>query len=74
MNIKPIILGFILAYLIISLPEMLGVGKVIDWVPESTLLQKFKVYLIEGITTNYLLKIVISVIVSVIFSMFLSRR
>ena len=74
MDNKTFILSFIVVYILISLPTILGIGYVIDWVPEATLLQKFKGYVIEGLTNNYLIKIVISVIVSVIFSLFLSKR
>lgn len=74
MNIKTFIFGFIVVYILISLPTMLGIGYVIDWVPEAILLQKFKGYVVEGLTSNYLIKIVISVIVGVIFSLFISKR
>ena len=74
MNIKTFLLGFIVIYILISLPAMLGIGYVIDWVPEATFLQKFKGYVIEGFTNNYLIKIVISIIVGVIFSLFLPKR
>ena len=40
----------------ISIPTMLGFGYVIDWDPESTVLQKFNGYVIEGLTNNYLMK------------------
>lgn len=74
MNIKMFIFGFIVVYLLISLPTMLGIGYVIDWIPETTLLQKFKGYVVEGLTSNYLIKMVISVIFGVIFSLFISKR
>lgn len=74
MNIKTFIFGFIIVYLLISFPTMLELGYVIDWIPETTLLQKFKVYVVEGLTSNYLIKMVISVIFSVIFSLFISKR
>ncbi|MEI5908167.1 hypothetical protein WAK64_14000 [Bacillus spongiae] len=73
MNTKTFILGFFVVYLLISLPAMLGIGYVIDWIPETTFLQKFKGNVIEGLTNNYLIKIVISVIGSAIFSLFLSK-
>ncbi|AWE07326.1 hypothetical protein DCE79_08025 [Lysinibacillus sp. 2017] len=74
MNIKTVIISFIVIYILVSLPAILGIGYVIDWVPEATFLQKFKGYVIEGFTNNYLFKIVISIIVSVIFSFFLQKR
>lgn len=74
MSIKTFFLSFIVIYILISLPAMLGLGYVIDWIPETTELQKFKGYVIEGITNNYLIKIVISTIVGAIFSLFLQKR
>lgn len=74
MNIKTVISGFIVIYILISLPAILGIGYVIDWVQEATFLQKFKRYVIEGLTNNYLIKIVISIIVSIIFSLVLQKR
>ena len=74
MNIKTFILGFIVIYILISLPAILGIGYVIDWVSEATVLQKFKGYVIEGLTNNYFIKMVISIIVSVIFTLFLQKR
>lgn len=74
MDIKTFLLSFSVVYLLFSLPAMLGGGYVIDWVPEATFLQKFKGYVIEGFTNNYLIKIVLSIIVSVIFSLFLRKR
>lgn len=74
MNIKTFLLCFIGIYILISLPAILGIGYVIDWVPEATFLQKLKGYVIEGFTNDYLIKIVISIIVSVIFSLFLQKR
>lgn len=73
-NIKTFILSFIVVYILISLSAMLGMGSVIDWVPEVTFLQKFTGSVIEGLTNNYLMKIVISVLVSVIFCLFLPKR
>ena len=74
MDIKTFLLSFSVVYLLFSLPAMLGGGYVIDWVTEATLLQKLKGYVIEGFTNNYLIKIVISIIVSAIFSLFLRKR
>ena len=74
MNSKTFILGFIVVYLLISLPVMLGFGYVIDWDPEATFLQKFLGYVMEGLTSNYLLKIGISLVISAIVSFLLSNR
>lgn len=74
MNRKTFILSFIGVYLFISLPVMLGFGYVIDWVPETTFLQKFNGYVIEGLTNNYLMKIIISLVVSAFVSLILAKR
>jgi len=73
-KIKTFILGWIVVYILISLPAMLGIGYVIDWVPDATFLQKLKGYVVEGLTNNYLIKIIISIIVSAILSLFLQKR
>ena len=72
-NSKTFILSFIVVYLLISLPVMLGFGYVIDLDSEATVLQKFKGYVIEGLTNNYLMKAGISLIVSAIVSLLLSN-
>lgn len=74
MNSNTFILSFIIVYVLISIPAMLGIGYVIDWVPEATLLQKLGGYVKEGLSNNYLLKIVISLIVALIISLFLPKR
>ena len=74
LNRKTFILSFIVVYLLISLPVMLGFGYVIDWDPEATFVQKFNGYVIEGLTNNYLMKIIISLIVGAIVSLLLSNR
>lgn len=73
-NIKLFLLGFIVVYILISLPVMLEIGYTIDWVPEATFLQKFKGSMIEGFTNNYLIKVMISIIVGAIFSLFYRKR
>lgn len=73
-KIKTFVIGFIIAYVLISIPAMFGIGYVIDWVPEATFLQKFKGYVINGLVDNYLLKIIISVIVGVVCIIVVSKR
>ena len=73
-NSKAFILSFIVVYLLISIPVMLGFGYVIDWDPEATFLQKFIGYVKEGLTNNYLMKIGVSLIVGAIVSLLLSNR
>ena len=74
MNSKTFILSFIVLYVFISLPTMLGIVYVIDWVPEATFTQKFLGYVWEGLTNNYLMKIVISIIGGATFSLILTKR
>ena len=74
LGFKTFLLSSIVIYLLISLPTMLGIGYVIDWMPEATELQKFKGYVMEGLTNNYVIKIVISIIIGAIFSFFLQNR
>jgi hypothetical protein len=73
-KIKTFVIGFIIAYLLISLPAMLGIGFVIDWVPEATFLQKFKGYVVDGLIDNYLLKIIISAILGIVFTIIVLKR
>ncbi|EDL66708.1 hypothetical protein [Bacillus sp. SG-1] len=61
------IIVFFLVYLLLSLPAMFSFGYVIDWVPEATLLQKFKGYVVEGLVQYFLLKVVISIIAAFSF-------
>ena len=72
-NVRTLVAGFIVVYLLISLPAMFGIGYVIDWAPEVSFLQKVQGYVMEGLANNYLIKSIISIIVSVIFSLFLSK-
>ena len=53
---------------------MLGVGYIIDWIPEVTLLQKFKGYVIGGLAANFVAKIIISLILGVIANLVLSMK
>ena len=73
-NTKSFMIVFIAVYFLMSLPGMLAIGYVIDWVPEATLIQKFKGYVIEGLTNNFKSKIVSSAIASAGFNFVLSRR
>ena len=71
-KIKALVTGFIVTYLLLSVPAMFGMGVVIDWIPEATFSQKVQGYMVEGFTNNYLVKIVVSIFASVLFSFFLS--
>jgi len=71
---KTFILSFVVVYLMVSIPTMLGFGYVIDWDSEATFIQKFIGYVKEGLTNNYLIKTVISLIIGAIVSLLLSNR
>jgi len=72
MNIKTFMLIFIMIYIVLSLPAMLGIGYVIDWIPEASLSQQIRGYVIEGLANGFQFKIVISAIASVGLIAFLS--
>ncbi|WP_043932776.1 hypothetical protein [Bacillus sp. EB01] len=74
MNLKAFLLTFVVVYLLISIPSILGIGYVIDWAPEATLLQKIKGYVISGLLNNFVIKTVIAVIVGFIINSPIFRR
>lgn len=74
MSIKKCIAGFIITYILISLPAIFGFGYVIDWIPEATNLQKFKGYVFYGLTNGYLFKSVVSILMSAAVDLLISKR
>lgn len=66
MNLKMLLITFVVAYVLISLPALFGIGYVIDWVPEATLFQKFKGYFIDGLLMNFLVKLIIASVAAVV--------
>ncbi|WP_214769393.1 hypothetical protein [Exiguobacterium sp. s133] len=74
MKIKTFLLSFIIVYLVLSLPALFGIGFVIDWVPEATLLQKINGYVLIGLTDNYLFKFVIAGLISIVLQLVISKR
>ena len=74
MNLKAFLIIFVLVYVSISLPEIFGIGTVIDWVDEATFFQKLKGYVIEGLLNNFLGKTVIACIVGIVVSLVISKR
>ena len=69
MKIKTFLLGFISVYLLLSVPALLGIGSVIDWVLEATFVQKFTGIVIEGLTRHTLIKSVLATIISLSVSL-----
>ena len=74
MNIKMLILVFLIVYLALSLPALFEIGYVIDWAPEATFIQKFNGYVIEGLLNNYPFKFVMAGLISVILNLLLPKR
>lgn len=46
----------------------------IDWIPEATLFQKFKGYVIDSLLNNYLIKTLIATIVGIVVSWVVSIK
>lgn len=74
MNLKAFLITFVFVYVLISLPAILGIGYVIDWVTEATLFQKFKGYVMDGLLNSFLTKTVIACIVGIVVSLVISKR
>ena len=74
MNLKAFLITFVFVYVLISLPEILGIGYVIDWVPEATVFQKFQGYVMDGLLNKFLIKTVIACIVGIVVSLVISKR
>ncbi|PIC58055.1 hypothetical protein CSV80_16050 [Sporosarcina sp. P12(2017)] len=71
---KAMFITSVLVYISISLPAILGIGYVIDWVPEATWYQKFIEYLIEGLLNNILIKTIIASLVGIVVSLVIPKR
>lgn len=74
MNLKVLLITFVVTYVLISLPAIFGIGYVIDWVPEATLFQKFKKYFVDGLLMNFLIKLIIASVAAVVVHFVLSFR
>lgn len=66
--------SFFIISIVLSLPVIFANGYVIDWVPEVTIFQKAKGYVVEALTANFLLKLIIAFIVGLIVSLYRSKR
>ena len=71
---KKLIGTIVTVYLVLSVPSLLGIGRVIDWVPEATILQIIHVTVVEGLTENFFLKCMISITISFFIRIFLMKR
>ena len=74
MNLKAFLLTFVFVYVLISVPSILGMDYVIDWVSEASLLQKLKGYGMESLIKNFMIKTVIAIIVGLVVSSLYVRR
>ncbi|WP_214765845.1 MULTISPECIES: hypothetical protein [unclassified Exiguobacterium] len=74
MKIKMLMFIFLVVYLILSLPTLFGIGLVIDWVPEATVVQKFNGYVLVGLTDNYLFKCVMAGLISIVLQLVMFKR
>lgn len=74
MNLKVLLITFVVAYVLISLPALFGIGYVIDWVPEATLFQKVKEYFLDGLLMNFLIKLIIASVAAIVVHFVVSFR
>ncbi|WP_096271238.1 hypothetical protein [Paucisalibacillus globulus] len=73
MNLKAFLISFILVYIVLSAPAIVGIGLEIEWVSEATWIQKFKGTVIDGLLEYFLLKAVIASIVGFVVSIVKAR-
>lgn len=73
MNLKSLLITFVFVYALVSLAVALGIGYSTDYVPEPTLLQKFKEHVFDVLLDNFLIKAVIAFIVGIVVSLIISK-
>lgn len=73
MNLKSLLITFVFVYALVSLAVALGIGYSTDYVPEPTLLQKFKEHVFDVLLDNFLIKAVIAFIVGIVVSLVISK-
>ena len=71
---KKLIGTIVTVYIVLSLPALLGSGRVIDWVPDATLMQIIHVTVVEALSEDYIMKFLISISVSILIGIFLRKR
>lgn len=74
MNLKAFFITFVLVYIAISLPAIVGIGYVIDWIPEATWYQKLKGYVMDGLQNHFLIKTIIASIAGIVVSVVITKR
>ncbi|MFS0673688.1 hypothetical protein [Ornithinibacillus sp. 179-J 7C1 HS] len=74
MNLKAFWVSFVIAFLLMSLPSLFGIGYVIDWTPEATLFQKFTGYVAEVFFNNFPIKLILASLVGIIVSFVIARK
>lgn len=63
-----------MVYLLISLPDILGFGYVIDWGPGATLFQKVKGYVVSGLSENFVWKCILAVVIGLCVSIMIGLK
>ncbi|MCY1691394.1 hypothetical protein OVA29_12425 [Exiguobacterium sp. SL14] len=71
---KKLIGTIVTVYILLSLPALLGIGRVIDWVPDATMMQIIHVTVVEALSEDYIMKFLISISVSILIAIFLRKR
>ncbi|MGM0837215.1 MAG: hypothetical protein ACQEV7_13750 [Bacillota bacterium] len=68
MKPKVFILTFIIIYILLSLPVMLGFGWSVEWVQGATFFQKLKVHVAERLFGYWIPKVLIAGVAGIIVS------
>jgi len=71
---KKLIGTIVATYLVLSVPSLLGIGRVIDWIPDATLMQIIHVTVVEALSEDYIMKFLISISVGILIGIFLRKR
>jgi len=71
---KKLIGTIVTVYLLLSVPSLLGIGRVIDWIPEATILRIIQVTVVEALTEDFFPKSMISITISLFIRTFLIKR
>ncbi|MGM7683699.1 hypothetical protein ACSVDA_16300 [Cytobacillus sp. Hm23] len=70
---KRFVVAIILSYVILSVPNILGFGYEIDWVPEVSTITKIITYIREGLVYGFMYKLLISILIAVLSSLYVKR-
>lgn len=73
-QLKPFLTGAILVYMLVSLPAMLGIGFVIDWLFGAIFAQRFKGYIVDGFVNKFSIKIIAATMIGDLTSFIISVK